>query len=73
MFVTQTVLYILLRESAAKCLHRHRLLCWPVRGRFATMPASRRTPSDRGTSEGSTVMLTAWGAAGIAGPLVFAR
>lgn len=76
MFVTQTVLYILLPRIGSEIVFTviacYLLACYG--GGFATMPAFAADsfgPGYIGKVYG--FMLTAWGAAGIAGPLVFAQ
>ncbi len=76
MFVTQTILYILLPKIGSQFVFTviacYLLACYG--GGFATMPAFAADsfgPTYIGKVYG--FMLTAWGAAGIAGPLVFAR
>ncbi|MCX5855155.1 MAG: OFA family MFS transporter, partial [Deltaproteobacteria bacterium] len=76
MFITQAVLYVLLPQidnqllfTVAAC---YLLACYG--GGFATMPAFAADsfgPGYIGKVYG--IMLTAWGAAGIVGPLVFAQ
>ena len=74
MFATQAVLYIVLPEIANEMLFTiiacYLLACYG--GGFATMPAFAADsfgPGHIGRVYGT--MLTAWGAAGIAGPLIF--
>ncbi|HPC03747.1 MAG TPA: OFA family MFS transporter [Syntrophales bacterium] len=76
MFLTQTVLYILLPRIGSEIVFTviacYLLACYG--GGFATMPAFAADsfgPGYIGKVYG--FMLTAWGAAGIAGPLVFAQ
>ncbi|HQB30228.1 MAG TPA: OFA family MFS transporter [Syntrophales bacterium] len=76
MFFTQTVLYILLPRIGSEIVFTviacYLLACYG--GGFATMPAFAADsfgPGYIGKVYG--FMLTAWGAAGIAGPLVFAQ
>jgi OFA family oxalate/formate antiporter-like MFS transporter len=75
MFVTQGVLYVVLPEIANVTLFTviacYLLACYG--GGFATMPAFAADsfgPGHIGRVYGT--MLTAWGAAGVAGPLIFA-
>lgn len=75
MFITQCVLYIFLPQVASTTLFTiiacYLLACYG--GGFATMPAFAADsfgPASIGRVYG--VMLTAWGCAGVAGPLVFA-
>ncbi|MDY0000780.1 MAG: OFA family MFS transporter [Polyangia bacterium] len=75
MFATQGVLYVVMPEIANVTLFTiiacYLLACYG--GGFATMPAFAADsfgPANIGRVYGT--MLTAWGAAGIAGPLVFA-
>ncbi len=76
MFITQAVLYILLPQIGDKILFTiiacYLLACYG--GGFATMPAFAADsfgPAYIGKVYG--MMLTAWGFAGLAGPLVFAQ
>jgi len=76
MFVSQAILYLLLPQVANATLFTicacYLLACYG--GGFATMPAFAADsfgPTYIGRVYG--IMLTAWGAAGIAGPLVFAQ
>ena len=76
MFITQAVLYILLPQIDNKLIFTvvacYLLACYG--GGFATMPAFAADsfgPGYIGKVYG--IMLTAWGAAGIVGPLVFAQ
>ncbi|HDP97993.1 MAG TPA: MFS transporter [bacterium] len=76
MFITQAVLYIILPSVASYILFAvmacYMLACYG--GGFATMPAFAADtfgPKYIGRIYGT--MLTAWGAAGVIGPLVFAR
>ncbi|PKN33032.1 MAG: oxalate:formate antiporter [Deltaproteobacteria bacterium HGW-Deltaproteobacteria-19] len=76
MFVTQAVLYIVLPGISSQLLFTiiacYLLACYG--GGFATMPAFAADsfgPSYIGKVYG--MMLTAWGAAGVVGPLVFAQ
>ncbi|RQW06537.1 MFS transporter, partial [candidate division KSB1 bacterium] len=76
MFITQAVLYVLLPSVASYILFAimacYMLACYG--GGFATMPAFAADtfgPKFIGRIYGT--MLTAWGAAGVIGPLVFAR
>lgn len=76
MFLTQTILYILLPQIGSEIVFTviacYLLACYG--GGFATMPAFAADsfgPGYIGKVYG--FMLTAWGAAGIAGPLVFAQ
>lgn len=76
MFITQAVLYVLLPSVASYVLFAvmacYMLACYG--GGFATMPAFAADtfgPKFIGRIYGT--MLTAWGVAGIIGPLVFAR
>ena len=75
MFVTQAVLYVVLPEIANVALFTviacYLLACYG--GGFATMPAFAADsfgPGHIGRVYGT--MLTAWGAAGVAGPMIFA-
>jgi len=76
MFITQAVLYVLLPQIDNKLIFTvvacYLLACYG--GGFATMPAFAADsfgPGYIGKVYG--IMLTAWGAAGIVGPLVFAQ
>jgi OFA family oxalate/formate antiporter-like MFS transporter len=76
MFITQAILYILLPQIAGEFLFTivacYLLACYG--GGFATMPAfvaDSFGPTYIGRVYG--MMLTAWGAAGVVGPLVFAQ
>jgi len=76
MFVTQAILYILLPQISDKTIFTvvacYLLACYG--GGFATMPAFAADsfgPGYIGKVYG--IMLTAWGCAGIVGPLVFAQ
>jgi MFS transporter, OFA family, oxalate/formate antiporter len=76
MFITQAVLYVLLPQIDNQLIFTvvacYLLACYG--GGFATMPAFAADsfgPAYIGKVYG--IMLTAWGAAGIAGPLVFAE
>jgi len=76
MFATQAVLYLVLPEVSQATLFTiiacYLLACYG--GGFATMPAFAADsfgPANIGRVYG--VMLTAWGAAGVVGPLVFAQ
>lgn len=76
MFVTQTILYIVLPQIGNQLIFTviacYLLACYG--GGFATMPAFAADsfgPAYIGKVYG--IMLTAWGAAGIVGPLVFAQ
>ena len=76
MFITQAVLYILLPQIGDKLIFTiiacYLLACYG--GGFATMPAFAADsfgPAYIGKVYG--IMLTAWGAAGVVGPLVFAQ
>lgn len=76
MFVTQAILYILLPQISGVTLFTviacYLLACYG--GGFATMPAFAADafgPAYIGRVYGT--MLTAWGAAGVVGPLVFAQ
>ena len=76
MFITQAILYILLPQIDNKLIFTvvacYLLACYG--GGFATMPAFAADsfgPGYIGKVYG--IMLTAWGAAGIVGPLVFAQ
>ncbi|HPC82021.1 MAG TPA: OFA family MFS transporter [Thermoanaerobaculaceae bacterium] len=75
MFITQAILYLLLPRVSSQLLFTviacYLLACYG--GGFATMPAFAADsfgPTSIGRIYG--VMLTAWGAAGVVGPLVFA-
>ena len=78
MFITQAALYILVALGAISNYYLfivvacYLLACYG--GGFATMPAFAADsfgPKDIGKVYG--VMLTAWGAAGVVGPLIFAK
>jgi OFA family oxalate/formate antiporter-like MFS transporter len=76
MFITQAVLYVLLPQIDNQLIFTvvacYLLACYG--GGFATMPAFAADsfgPGYIGKVYG--IMLTAWGAAGIVGPLVFAQ
>jgi OFA family oxalate/formate antiporter-like MFS transporter len=76
MFITQAILYILLPQIGSSLLFTlvacYLLACYG--GGFATMPAFAADsfgPTYIGRVYG--IMLTAWGAAGVVGPLVFAQ
>lgn len=76
MFATQAVLYILLPQVSTSVLFTvmacYLLACYG--GGFATMPAFAADsfgPGSIGRVYGT--MLTAWGAAGVVGPMVFAQ
>jgi OFA family oxalate/formate antiporter-like MFS transporter len=76
MFVTQAILYFILPQIASQLMFTvfacYLLACYG--GGFATMPAFAADsfgPANIGKIYG--IMLTAWGAAGIVGPLVFAE
>jgi OFA family oxalate/formate antiporter-like MFS transporter len=76
MFITQAILYVLLPQIESQLIFTviacYLLACYG--GGFATMPAFAADsfgPGYIGKVYG--IMLTAWGAAGIVGPLVFAE
>ena len=76
MFITQAILYILLPQISSVVIFTviacYLLACYG--GGFATMPAFAADsfgPAYIGRVYG--IMLTAWGAAGVVGPLVFAE
>ncbi len=76
MFITQAILYIILPQIGNQLIFTivacYLLACYG--GGFATMPAFAADsfgPANIGKVYG--IMLTAWGAAGIVGPLVFAQ
>jgi len=76
MFITQAILYILLPQISSPLIFAiiacYLLACYG--GGFATMPAFTADsfgPANIGRIYG--MMLTAWGAAGVVGPLVFAQ
>jgi OFA family oxalate/formate antiporter-like MFS transporter len=76
MFVTQAILYFILPQIGSQLIFTifacYLLACYG--GGFATMPAFAADsfgPGNIGKIYG--IMLTAWGAAGIVGPLVFAE
>jgi OFA family oxalate/formate antiporter-like MFS transporter len=76
MFITQAILYIILPQIGNTVLFTliacYLLACYG--GGFATMPAfvaDSFGPTNIGRVYG--IMLTAWGAAGVVGPLVFAQ